>query len=49
MACLWRAGWHLLLNLQKDFRVFAVLSDGECDEGSTWEAILLQVIINWIT
>ena len=22
-------------------RVFAVLSDGECDEGSTWEAVLL--------
>jgi transketolase len=22
------------------FRVFALLSDGECDEGSTWEAIL---------
>lgn len=25
---------------KKKFRVFAVLSDGECDEGSTWEAIL---------
>lgn len=24
----------------KDFRVFAILSDGECDEGSTWEAAL---------
>ncbi len=24
----------------KDFRVFALLSDGECDEGSTWEAAL---------
>lgn len=24
------------------FRVFAVLSDGECDEGSTWEAILFS-------
>lgn len=24
----------------KKFRVFAILSDGECDEGSTWEAIL---------
>lgn len=24
----------------KEFRVFAILSDGECDEGSTWEAIL---------
>lgn len=23
-----------------DYRVFALLSDGECDEGSTWEAIL---------
>lgn len=25
---------------QKNFRVFSILSDGECDEGSTWEAIL---------
>ncbi len=25
---------------KKAYRVFAVLSDGECDEGSTWEAIL---------
>lgn len=25
---------------QKKHRVFAVLSDGECDEGSTWEAAL---------
>lgn len=25
---------------QKNHRVFAVLSDGECDEGSTWEAAL---------
>lgn len=25
---------------KKDYRVFAILSDGECDEGSTWEAIL---------
>ncbi len=25
---------------QKDFRVFALLSDGECQEGSTWEAAL---------
>src|ERR1700722_18221097 len=24
----------------RDFRVFAMLSDGECDEGSTWEAAL---------
>lgn len=24
----------------RGYRVFAVLSDGECDEGSTWEAIL---------
>ncbi len=24
----------------KKYRVFAILSDGECDEGSTWEAIL---------
>lgn len=28
-----RAGWS--------WRVFAMLSDGECDEGSTWEAALL--------
>lgn len=25
---------------RKPYRVFAVLSDGECDEGSTWEAAL---------
>ena len=25
---------------QRSYRVFAVLSDGECDEGSTWEAAL---------
>lgn len=25
---------------KKKFHVFAILSDGECDEGSTWEAIL---------
>jgi len=24
----------------KPYRVFALLSDGECDEGSTWEAVL---------
>lgn len=25
---------------KKSYKVFAILSDGECDEGSTWEAIL---------
>lgn len=25
---------------RRDFKVFAVLSDGDCDEGSTWEAAL---------
>ena len=25
---------------RKDYRVFALLSDGECDEGSIWEAVL---------
>jgi transketolase len=25
---------------RRDFRVFCMLSDGECDEGSTWEAAL---------
>jgi transketolase len=25
---------------RRSYRVFALLSDGECDEGSTWEAIL---------
>lgn len=25
---------------RKDFRIFVLLSDGECDEGSNWEAIL---------
>lgn len=27
---------------KKDYKVFAILSDGECDEGSTWEAILFS-------
>jgi transketolase len=27
--------------LEEPWRVFALLSDGECDEGSTWEAALL--------
>lgn len=33
----------MALSAQRDgraFRVFAMLSDGECDEGSTWEAVL---------
>jgi len=25
---------------RKDYRVFTILSDGECDEGSIWEAVL---------
>lgn len=25
---------------KKNYRVFVIISDGECDEGSTWEAIL---------
>jgi transketolase len=25
---------------EKPYRVFAILSDGECDEGSTWEAAM---------
>ena len=25
---------------KKDFRVFVLLSDGECDEGSIWEAAM---------
>src|SRR6516165_6812985 len=25
---------------RRPYRVFAILSDGECDEGSTWEAAL---------
>lgn len=37
MACGMALGGKLA---KKDFRVFAVLSDGECDEGSTWEAAL---------
>jgi len=32
--------YGLKIKDQKKPRVFAVLSDGECDEGSTWEAIL---------
>jgi transketolase len=27
---------------ERPFRVFALLSDGECDEGSTWEAMLFS-------
>lgn len=27
---------------RKKYKVFAILSDGECDEGSTWEAILFS-------
>ena len=35
------AGMALALKLQKsNSRVFCLLSDGECDEGSNWEAIL---------
>jgi transketolase len=34
-------GMALAGKIQKqDYRVFVVISDGECDEGSTWEAIL---------
>lgn len=25
---------------QKDYRVFAMLGDGECDEGQIWEAVM---------
>ena len=25
----------------RDYRVFALLSDGECNEGSVWEAAML--------
>jgi transketolase len=35
-------GMALSARIQKrDYRVFAVLSDGECNEGSVWEAALL--------
>lgn len=34
-------GMALAARMQKrDYRVFVLISDGECDEGSTWEAIL---------
>lgn len=34
-------GMALAAKMQKkDYRVFVLISDGECDEGSTWEAIL---------
>ena len=26
---------------KKDYRVYTIISDGECDEGSTWEGILI--------
>ena len=32
--------WHYLLNLKKKNKVFVLLSDGECNEGSVWEALL---------
>lgn len=32
--------------LGKDTRVYVVLSDGECDEGSNWEAALLSAHLN---
>jgi len=28
--------------MKKQYRVYAILSDGECDEGSTWEAALFS-------
>ncbi len=31
---------YAALKDQKDFKVYAVLGDGECDEGSVWEAAL---------
>lgn len=35
------AGMALGAKMDKaDYRVFVLLSDGECDEGSTWEAVL---------
>jgi transketolase len=38
----WAVGMALAARIQKkDYRVFAVLSDGECEEGSTWEAAML--------
>lgn len=38
----WAVGLALAARLLKrDFRVIAVMSDGECEEGSTWEAALM--------
>ena len=32
----------------KNYKVFVLLSDGECQEGSVWEVEALPRIINWI-
>lgn len=38
----WGVGMALAARIQKrDYKTFVVLSDGECEEGSTWEAAML--------
>ena len=34
---------------QKDYRVFCLLGDGECQEGQIWELFRRPLSINWIT
>ena len=33
----------------RDYRTYVLLSDGECDEGQTWEAALSAAHFRWIT
>ena len=44
------SGMALLLKMNKEnWYTFCLLGDGECQEGSVWEALLFQVNINLIT
>lgn len=33
----------------KDYRVYTLLGDGECEEGQVWEAAMFAAHKNWIT
>ena len=42
MGCLSLQGWHLQKKKQKfKGRIFVMISDGECQEGTTWESLLI--------
>ena len=40
----WRDAW-----IQQSWRVYALLGDGECDEGQVWEAAMAAAISRWTT